>query len=79
MTLKERREAAGLTTAQVAKKLDVTASAVYNWEYGYNGIIRKYQKRLARLYGCTVDELMEDFGKEGEKNVTDNPANSQHP
>lgn len=66
MTLKERREAAGLTPAQVAKKLDVTASAVYNWEYGYNGIIRKYQKRLARLYGCTVDELMEeDEKKEG--------------
>lgn len=66
MTLKERREAAGLTTAQVAKKLDVTASAVYNWEYGYNGIIRKYQKRLARLYGCTVDELLkEDEKKEG--------------
>lgn len=60
MTLKERREAAGLTTAQVAKKLDVTASAVYNWEYGYNGIIRKYQKRLARLYGCTVDELLKE-------------------
>lgn len=64
MTLKERREAAGLTLTQVAKKIDVTVSAVCNWESGYNGIIRKYQKRLARLYGCKVDELMEDVGKE---------------
>lgn len=58
MTLKERREAAGLQQKQVAKKLDISDCAVSNWERGKNGILKKYQKKLAKLYGCTVDELL---------------------
>lgn len=58
MNLKELRERAGLKQAYVAKKLDVTVSAVCNWEIGKNKISRKYHKKLARLYGVTVDELL---------------------
>lgn len=58
MTMKERRESCGFTVTEVAKKLDVTPAAVCNWESGHNGIIRKYQNRLAKLYSCTVEELM---------------------
>lgn len=63
MTLRERREAKGLTVTQVAKKLDVQCGAVCNWEAGRNGIVAKYRKKLAKLYGCTVEELMEGVGK----------------
>lgn len=59
MTLKERRENTGLSICQVAKKLEVGYSAVWNWENGMNGILKKYQKKLAKLYGVSVDELME--------------------
>lgn len=58
MTLKERREAAGLQQKYVAKKLHVTETAVSNWELGKNNILQKYQAKLAKLYGCTVDELL---------------------
>ena len=58
MSLRDRRIAAGLTQAEVAKKLDVDQSAVCHWEKGRGGPIRKYQKKLAKIYGCTVDELM---------------------
>lgn len=60
MTLKERRLAAGLRMRDVAKKLDVTIAAVSNWECGHNKIMRKHQKKLAKLYKCTVEELMEE-------------------
>lgn len=57
MTLKELRLAAGLQQRDVAKKLKVTETAVSNWENGKNGILRKYRKPLAKLYGVSVDEL----------------------
>ncbi len=59
MTLKELRLAAGLQQAEVAKKLGVTTTAVSNWELGKNSILRKYHKKLAKLYGVTVEELLE--------------------
>ena len=59
MTLEERRFAAGLRQVDVAKKLDVTQSAVSRWESGVANPLMKYRKKLARLYGCTVDELLE--------------------
>lgn len=57
MTLSERRKAAGLTQEVVAKRLDVDQGSVSNWERGIYVPHRKYRKKLARLYGCTVDEL----------------------
>lgn len=57
MTLKERREARGLTQTDVAKKLNVDQSSVSHWEQGKYAPVRKYRKALAKLYGCTVDEL----------------------
>lgn len=57
MTLKELRTRSGLTQAQVGKKVDVNQSAVSWWETGKWPPLRKYRKKLARLYGCTVDEL----------------------
>lgn len=63
MTLRERRESCGLTIGDIAQRLDVTKSAVCSWEAGRWGMLRKYQERLAKIYGCTVDELMEDYTK----------------
>lgn len=59
MTLRERREAVGLRQEDVGRKLHVTAAAVHHWERGHNGICAKYHKKLAKLYGCTVDELLD--------------------
>lgn len=59
MTLEGRRYAAGLRQVDVAKKLDVTQSAVSRWESGASKPLMKYRKKLARLYGCTADELLE--------------------
>lgn len=68
MTLRERREAAGLVQEAVAKKLDVTQAAVSRWESGdTKRISRKYHKKLAKLYGCTVEELLAENKSEKEE------------
>ena len=58
MTLKELRENSGLRQVDVADKLDVDQAAVSRWESGKTRPSRKYHPRIARLYGCTVDELL---------------------
>lgn len=58
MTLRELRTNAGLRQVDVAKKLDVDQAAVSKWENGETKPSRKYHKKLAKLYGCTVDELL---------------------
>ena len=60
MRLREYRERAGLRQIDVAKKMNVDQAAVSKWENGENRISRKYHKRLARLYGVTVDDLLAD-------------------
>lgn len=60
MTLKELRLKAGLTQEQVAKLVDVEQASVSYWESGKYKPLRKYQRKLAKLYGCTVEELGEE-------------------
>ena len=57
MTLKELRERATLTQAQVAKKMFVDQSCVSHWEAGDWKPARKYHKKLAKLYGVTESEI----------------------
>lgn len=57
MKLKELRQRAGLRQEDVAKQLNVDQAAVSNWERGINPPLPKYRPMLAKLYGCTEDEL----------------------
>lgn len=66
MTLKERRVLAGLRQIDVAKKMDVDQAAVSKWESGETRPSRKYHKKLAKLYWCSVEEILDSIGKEEE-------------
>ena len=57
MTLKERRLEAGLTQENVEKIIEVDQTAVSLWENGKKPLL-KHRVKLAKLYGCTVDELL---------------------
>lgn len=57
MTMKERRLKAGLTQENVAKIIEVDQTAVSLWENGKKPLL-KHRVKLAKLYGCTVDELL---------------------
>ena len=62
MKLREYREKSGLRQVDVAKKINVDQTAISKWENGENRISRKYHKKLAKLYGVTVDKLLSDDG-----------------
>lgn len=58
MTLRQMRERVNLRQEDVARLMNVDQGAVSKWENGVTRPLRKYRKELARLYGCTVDELL---------------------
>ncbi len=61
MTLRERREALGLTQTQVAKLVGCTPSNISYYEAGAYSPKYKLAVALAKLYGCTAEDII---GKE---------------
>lgn len=57
MSIKTRRESAGMTQAQLAALMDVHQAAVSLWEAGKTRPLRKYRAKLANILGCSVEEL----------------------
>lgn len=58
--LKEKREAAGISQAKVAKKLKYTTPQfISNWERGVSSPPVKVLKILSDMYGVSTDELFE--------------------
>lgn len=66
MTLKERRQASGLTSAEIARAAGISTVSLWQYETG-GGYKPKYAvaKKLAELYGCTIDEIMEGCVEDG--------------
>lgn len=64
MTLRELRVQAHLRQEDVARRMNVDQAAVSKWENGVTKPSRKYHKKLARLYGVTVDELLADTSQD---------------
>ena len=58
MNIKKLRLAAGLTQADLAKKMRVDQSTVSLWESGKTSPLQKCHKRLAKVLGVTVDQLL---------------------
>lgn len=55
--IKEMRQRAGLTQAQVAEVLGMSTKGYYKWEHEERDISMKDAITLARLFDCTLDEL----------------------
>ena len=58
MSFRSARLSAGLSVAQVTERLKVSDAAVYQWETGVTVPNGKRLPEIAKLYGCTVDELL---------------------
>ena len=63
MSIRSQRIKAGMTASAVAEKLGVTRQAVFYWEAGINDPQVGKLVALADLFGCTVDELLREDGK----------------
>lgn len=61
MRIKERREALGLTQAQLADRMGVTTTAVRKWETGRALPSADKLPALADLLNCSIDAL---YGRE---------------
>lgn len=60
MSFKTMRKRAGMTQMQVANALGVTNAAVSQWETGKTMPKGESLLKLAKIFGCTVDELLEE-------------------
>jgi transcriptional regulator with XRE-family HTH domain len=60
MAIKERRKVAGLTQQQVADFLGISDAAVVQWEKGKTFPKTEFLPKLAKLFGCTIDELLKE-------------------
>ena len=58
MGFRKARLSAGLTVMQVVEALKVSDAAVYQWETGVTHPSTKRLFEIAKLYGCTVEELL---------------------
>lgn len=57
MKLRALRVNKGLKAIEVADMLGVNVKTVSNWENGKNRIPFDSVKRLADIYGCTIDQI----------------------
>ncbi len=56
--LKTLRKKAGMTQMDAAKALGISDAAVAQWETGETFPSSKRLTEIAKLYGCTIDELL---------------------
>ena len=61
---KEARKKAGLTMMEAGKRIGVSDAAIAQWESGYTMPTAKRLPEVARVYGCTVDELLRSENEE---------------
>lgn len=59
--IRELREAAGYTQAELAKAIGVTSVMVCQWESGAKMPMSQRLPKLAAVLHCTIDQL---FGRE---------------
>lgn len=59
--IKKARLVAGITQADLAGRLGVTAGSIGQWEKGITRPRPARLKRLAAVLGTTVDALIEDW------------------
>ena len=58
-TLKHLRKQAGLKQYYVAYKFGVSQQAVAKWEASKSKPTQKHLDKLAKLYGCSAEDIME--------------------
>jgi len=70
--MRERRLRGAIPTQrEVARILGVKESAVSKWERGISKPHADKLPALAKLYGCTIEELLADDSSEVDRHVED--------
>lgn len=59
MTFKEARYKAGLTISEASRRIGVSPSTISRWEDGINNPIAFRLPKIAEVYGCDLQELID--------------------
>ena len=62
MAFRQARERAGITLTQAAKEIGVSKAALSIWENEKGLPLVENLLKLAKLYGCTADDLLRPDG-----------------
>ena len=65
MSFLSARRKAGLSQAVAGERLGVAAAAVCQWETGKTYPDPRRLPEIAKLYGCSIEELLTDDKKDG--------------
>lgn len=65
MSFLSARKKAGISQREAAKKIGVSDVAVCQWETGKTAPRASMLPKIAKLYGTTIDDLLEDRSSEG--------------
>jgi len=57
MTVREMREERGWSQFELAGRIGVTPSAIYNWERGKNEPRLSQLRALSRVFGVSMDDI----------------------
>lgn len=57
--LKTLRVAANLSQSELAKELGISRTAVSKWEHGVRFPSTEKLMKLAKIFGCTIEELLQ--------------------
>ena len=63
--IKIRRINAGLETEEAIEKLGISKSTFYKLEQGYASPSAMLIARMAKTYGCTIDDIFKDLKIKG--------------
>ena len=70
MSFKKMRKASGLSQYEVADALGIKQASVCQWETGKTAPTARLLPKVAKLYGCTIDELLrEDEEESGNERI----------
>lgn len=61
--IREIRRSQGLTQQEFAEKLGTSRFMVNRWEAGVHQPNFEYVKRIAKVAGCTLDELAQEVAQ----------------
>lgn len=64
MSFLTARKKAGLTQEDVGRAFNISSAAVCQWENGKTVPDARRLPQIAKLYGCTVDELLAEDAQE---------------
>ena len=68
--IRKCRRAADITQRELAEALCVDRSTVTKWETGKSKPKKEECEKMARIFNCTVDELLKGGMKDGKAGVS---------